>query len=61
MAEQKKNQQPQAEQDLGEQTRIRREKLAALQAEGNDPFLQTRFDWDHTSTQIKENYDALEG
>ena len=55
MAEQKKNQQPQAEQDLGEQTRIRREKLAALQAEGNDPFLQTRCDGDHTSTQIKEN------
>ena len=60
MAEQK-NQQPQVEQDLGEQTRIRREKLAALQAEGRDPFQQTRFAWDHTSMQIKDNYDEMEG
>ena len=61
MAEQKNNQQPAPELDLSEQTRVRREKLAALQAEGCDPFLQTRFAWDHTSQQIKDNYDALEG
>ena len=60
MAEEKNIQQS-AEQDLSEQRRVRREKLSALQAEGRDPFLQTRFDWDHTSTQIKENYDAMEG
>jgi len=59
MAEQKNNQQP--EQDLSQQTKVRREKLAALQAEGKDPFQQTRFDWDHTSQQIKDNFDALEG
>ena len=61
MAEQKNNQQSAPELDLSEQTRVRREKLAALQAEGNDPFLQTRFAWDHTSQQIKDNYEALEG
>ena len=62
MAEEKKNQQPQqTEQDLSEQRRVRREKLAALQAEGQDPFQQTRFDWDATSAQIKENFDAMEG
>ena len=55
MAEQMKNQ------DLGEQTRVRREKLAELQAAGEDPFQLTRFDWDATSRQIKENFDALEG
>ena len=62
MAEEKNIQQPQqTEQELSEQRKVRREKLAALQAEGKDPFQQTRFDWDHTSTQIKDNYDALEG
>ena len=59
MAEQKTNQQP--EQDLSQQSMVRREKLAALQAEGKDPFRITRFDWDHTSAQIKDNFDALEG
>ena len=59
MAEQKMTQQP--EQELSEQRRVRREKLAALQAAGEDPFQQTRFDWDATSAQIKENFDALEG
>lgn len=59
MAEQKITQQP--EQDLSEQTRIRREKLAALQAAGEDPFRHTRFDWDATSEQIKSNFDAMEG
>ena len=60
MAEQM-NKNPQPEQDLSQQTRVRREKLAALQAEGRDPFQITRFDWDHTSAQIKDNFDALEG
>ncbi len=61
MAEQKKNQQPEPEQDLSQQTKVRREKLAALQAAGEDPFQQTRFPWDHTSGQIKEHFDELEG
>jgi len=61
MAEQKINQQPQAEEDLSQQTKVRREKLAALQAAGSDPFQQTRFDWDATSQQIKDNFDAMEG
>ena len=61
MAEQKKTQQPAPEQDLNQQRKVRREKLAALQAEGRDPFQQTRFDWDHTSQQIKDHFDELEG
>ena len=36
---------PQAELPVSEQAAIRREKLAALQAEGRDPFLQTKFDF----------------
>ncbi|MDY3985923.1 lysine--tRNA ligase [Dysosmobacter sp.] len=61
MSEQKNNQQAAPEQDLNQQRKVRREKLAALQAEGQDPFRQTRFDWDHTSQQIKDNFNALEG
>jgi len=59
MAEQKTSQQP--ELDLSEQTRVRREKLAALQTAGEDPFQRTRFDWDATSEQVKSNFDAMEG
>ena len=59
MSEQKTPQQP--EQELSEQRRVRREKLAALQAAGEDPFQQTRFDWDATSAQIKDHFDEMEG
>ena len=57
MAEQMKKPEP----DLSEQTRVRREKLAELQAAGEDPFQRTRFDWDATSRQIKDDFDAMEG
>ena len=57
MAEQMKK----PEMDLSQQTKVRREKLAELQAAGEDPFQLTRFDWDATSGQIKENFDAMEG
>ena len=35
------------EQDLSEILKVRREKLAALRAEGRDPFKETRFDVTH--------------
>ncbi|MBQ3921143.1 MAG: lysine--tRNA ligase [Firmicutes bacterium] len=47
--------------DLSEQEQIRRDKLAALQAEGRDPFLITRFDRTSNSTEIKEDFEKLEG
>ena len=49
------------EQNLNEILRLRREKLAALQEVGKDPFVITKFDQSHHSTDIKENYEALEG
>ncbi len=52
---------PQAELPVSEQAQIRREKLAALQAEGRDPFLVTKFNFTSTSAAIKENYEAMEG
>ena len=59
MSEQMTNQQP--EQDLSEQRRVRREKLAALQAAGQDPFQITKYVVTHRSADIKEGFDALEG
>ncbi len=41
--------------------KVRREKLAALQESGKDPFLITKFDVTHHSADIKENFDALKG
>lgn len=48
-------------QDYGELIRVRREKLAALQSEGNDPFQITKYDVTHHSTEIKQQFDQLEG
>ncbi len=59
MAENIKQNQP--ELDLGEQQRIRQEKLKALQEEGKDPFVITKYDQTHHSADIKENFDELEG
>ena len=48
-------------QDLNQLLKVRREKLAALQEAGKDPFQITKFDVDTHSTDIKENYAELEG
>ena len=60
MGEQVKNNQP-VEQDLNQILKARREKLAALQEAGKDPFVITKFDQTHHSQEIKDNYDELEG
>ena len=52
---------PQAEVPVSEQAQIRRDKLAALQAEGRDPFRITKFDFDTNSAAIKGDYDRFEG
>ncbi|RAZ35657.1 lysine--tRNA ligase, partial [Klebsiella oxytoca] len=39
----------------------RREKLAALQEAGKDPFQVTKYDVTHHSQEIKDQFDALEG
>lgn len=48
-------------QDYGELIRVRREKLAALQSEGSDPFQITKYDVSHHSAEIKAQFDQLEG
>ena len=48
------------EQNLNQLLQIRREKLAALQEAGKDPFQITKFAVTHHSTDIKENFEELE-
>ena len=52
--------QAESAQERSELLQIRRDKLAALRAEGRDPFLQTRYDRTSDSRTILENFDALE-
>ena len=49
------------EQDLNQLLKVRREKLAALQESGKNPFEITKYDASHHSAQIKENFESLEG
>ena len=49
------------EQDLNQLLQVRRDKLAALQEAGKDPFRHTKYDATHHSMEIKENYAQLEG
>ncbi len=49
------------QQDLSEQHKIRLEKLQAMQEAGADPFVLTKYDVTHHSTEIKENFETLEG
>ena len=49
------------DQELSEQEQIRREKLQALQAAGKDPYQIRRYDVDHHSQEIKDQFDELEG
>ena len=48
------------EQELSEILQIRRDKLAALQQEGRDPFVQTRFRRTAWSQEIKDGFEAFE-
>ena len=52
---------PQAEMPLGDQVQVRHDKLAALRAEGRDPFLQTKYDFNADSAAIKADYEGYEG
>ena len=57
MGEQKNAQ----EQDINQLLKVRREKLAQLQEAGKDPFQITKYDVTHHSTEIKDQFDELEG
>ncbi len=54
-----KNNQPQ--QNINELLKVRRNKLAELQANGKDPFQIMKYDVTHHSMEIKNTFDELEG
>ena len=54
-------QQNQNQQDLREILHIRRDKLAALQEAGMNPFEITRYDVTHHAQEVKDQFDQLEG
>ena len=57
MAEQNnQNQQPQ---DINQLLKVRREKLAALQEAGKDPFVITKYDQTYHTDRVKEEYEKL--
>ena len=62
MEQENRNQQNAAPQvSIGDQIKVRREKLAQLQAEGMDPFAITRFVSTTTAQEIKDHFDEMEG
>ncbi len=53
--------QEEAERELSEQTRIRREKLANLVSEGKNPYEKVKYARTHTSQQVIDNFEELDG
>ena len=49
------------EQDINQLLKVRREKLAELQANDNDPFQITKYDVTNHSTDLKDNFEDYEG
>lgn len=58
MSEQQKQAQ---QQDINQLLKVRRQKLKELQESGNNPFEIMKYDVTHHSSEIKENFDSLEG
>ena len=48
-------------QDVNQLRKVRRDKLAELQANGKDPFVITKFDVTHHSMDIKDHFETMEG
>jgi len=61
MAEQNNQNHQPKEQDINQLLKVRREKLAALQEAGKDPFQITKFDVTHHSRDIKDHFEETEG
>ena len=53
--------QEQEEEKLAEQARIRREKLAKLVSEGNNPYEKTKYAVTANSASVKEHFEEWEG
>ena len=60
MADNKQNTQAAPAQDINQLLKVRREKLATMQADGKDPFVITKYDQTHHSLEVKDLYNAHE-
>ena len=58
---QNQNNQNAPQQDISQLEKVRREKLAQLQAEGKDPFQITKYDQTHHTKEILDHFDELAG
>ena len=56
----KNEQNTEQQQDIGQLLKVRRDKLAALQEAGKDPFVITKYDQTHHSTDARAQYEELE-
>ena len=61
MGQEPKNANQTPELSVGDQIKVRREKLAQLQAEGHDPFQLTKFVCTSNAEEIKTHFDEMEG
>ena len=61
MGNNKKEQAELTHEELSEVLQVRRDKLENLKEMGRDPFKESRYDRTHYSTEIKENFESLEG
>ena len=50
-----------AQQDMNQLLQIRRDKLSQLVEDGRNPFEITKYDVTHHTTDVKEQYEELEG
>ncbi len=58
---QQNNQQTEQQVDINELLKVRHNKLAELKEQGKDPFQIMKYDVTHHTTQVKENFESLEG
>ena len=58
---QNQNNQSAPQQDISQLEKVRREKLAQMQAEGKDPFQITKYDQTHHTKEILDHFDELAG
>lgn len=61
MSDENINNSTETAEDINEQMRIRREKLAELCKSGNNPFLITKFEVNSDSRRITEHFESMEG
>ena len=61
MAGQNNGKQGGQQQDVNQLLKVRREKLANLQEAGQDPFQITKFDVTAHSSEIKDNFEQIDG